>query len=206
MADPVLKLGDSGPSVTEAQDLLNRNGAILDADGAFGKGTDAAVREFQAGAVPSLPVTGVIDSVTWQVLRALPEPLPDLPVRAVAFIGREEVGSRELYDRMVCRPAWPGGPSGVTIGVGYDLGQQNPPSTTTGPAFCRPPTWRRCGPGSRCGVRPRQADPPLSRTSPSRGPLPGRYSSAAPFPIRFAPRAPLLTGGRPCRPSVSESW
>ncbi|HTX37867.1 MAG TPA: peptidoglycan-binding protein [Bryobacteraceae bacterium] len=125
MADPVLKLGDSGPSVAEAQDLLNRTGAILDPDGAFGNGTDAAVREFQAGAVPSLPVTGIIDSVTWQALRALPEPSPDMPVRAVAFIGREEVGSRELYDKLACRPAWPGGASGVTIGVGYDLGQQS---------------------------------------------------------------------------------
>jgi hypothetical protein len=41
----------------------------------------------------------------------------------VAFIAREEVGSRRLYD-MNSRPGWPGGASGVTIGVGYDLGYQ----------------------------------------------------------------------------------
>ena len=125
MADPILKRGDKGPSVIEAQNLLNRNGAILDADGDFGKGTEDAVREFQAVAVPSVPVTGVIDDATWQGLRALPEPSPDIPVRAVAFIGREEVGGRELYDKLVCRPTWPGGASGVTIGVGYDLGQES---------------------------------------------------------------------------------
>jgi hypothetical protein len=124
MGDPVLKRGDQGPSVMEAQDLLNRNGAILDSDGAFGKGTEDAVREFQAAAAPSLSVTGVIDDATWQALRALPEPSPDIPVRAVAFIGREEVGGRALYDLSVCRPTWPGGASGVTIGVGYDLGQE----------------------------------------------------------------------------------
>jgi len=121
----MLKLGDAGPSVLEAQELLNRNGAILDADGSFGNSTENAVREFQAAAAPSLQVSGVIDEATWQALRALPEPSPDIPVRAVAFIGRAEVGSRELYDKIVCRPIWPGGASGVTIGVGYDLGQES---------------------------------------------------------------------------------
>jgi hypothetical protein len=124
MADPILKRGDRGPRVIEAQDLLNRNGAILEADGDFGGGTEAAVREFQAAAAPSLSVTGVIDDATWQALQALPEPSSDIPVRTVAFIGREEVGGRELYDKVGCRPTWPGGASGVTIGVGYDLGQE----------------------------------------------------------------------------------
>jgi len=124
MADPVLKHGDKSPSVSEAQNLLNRNGAILDPDGDFGPGTEIAVHEFQAAANPPLPVTGVIDAGTWVALRALPEPSPDIPTRAVAFICREEVGGRELYDRTGLRPTWPGSESGVTIGVGYDLGQQ----------------------------------------------------------------------------------
>ena len=123
MADPTLKRGDSGPLVATAQDLLNRSGAILDADGAFGGGTESAVREFQTAA-GLLPATGVIDDGTWQALRALPEPSPDIPTRAVAFIGREEVGSRATYDQSACRPTWPGGASGVTIGIGYDLGQE----------------------------------------------------------------------------------
>ena len=123
MADPVLKLKDKGPDVSVAQDLLNRNGAILDADGDFGSGSESAVREFQIAA--GLAVTGIIDAATWQALRALPEPSADIPTRAVAFIGREEVGSRQAYDKTCSRPTWPGGASGVTIGIGYDLGYQS---------------------------------------------------------------------------------
>ena len=122
MPDRVLRLRDKGPDVTEAQGLLNRNGAILDSDGDFGGGTEDAVREFQ-GAV-GVPVTGAIDASTWQRLRSLPEPSPDIPTRAVAFIGREEVGGQRFYDTQCARPTWPGGASGVTIGVGYDLGYQ----------------------------------------------------------------------------------
>jgi hypothetical protein len=33
-----------------------------------------------------------------------------------------EVGSRQRYEREFQRPVWPGGSSGVTIGIGYDLG------------------------------------------------------------------------------------
>jgi peptidoglycan hydrolase-like protein with peptidoglycan-binding domain len=122
MPDPLLKLHDKGTGVIEAQGLLNRNGAILDPDGDFGKGTETAVREFQAAA--GLPDSGTIDAATWQRLRALPEPSPDIPTRAVSFIAREEVGSRGFYDAQCARPTWPGGASGVTIGVGYDLGYQ----------------------------------------------------------------------------------
>jgi hypothetical protein len=34
------------------------------------------------------------------------------------------VSSRQFYDTKCARPTWPGGASGVTIGVGYDLGYQ----------------------------------------------------------------------------------
>jgi len=122
MPDRVLKQHDNGPDVIEAQGLLNRAGAILDPDGGFGDGTEAAVREFQAA--NGLPVSGTIDAVTWQTLRGLPEPSPDIPTRSVAFIAREEVGGRRYYDTQCTRPTWPGGASGVTIGVGYDLGYQ----------------------------------------------------------------------------------
>ena len=122
MPDRVLKLHDNGADVIEAQGLLNRAGAILDPDGSYGGGTEAVVREFQAA--NGLPVTGTIDADTWQKLRGLPEPSPDIPTRAVAFIAREEVSSRQYYDTKCARPTWPGGASGVTIGVGYDLGYQ----------------------------------------------------------------------------------
>ncbi len=122
MPDRVLKLHDNGADVSEAQGLLNRAGAILDPDGSYGGGTEAAMREFQAA--NSLPVTGTIDADTWQRLRGLPEPSPDIPTRAVAFIAREEVSGRQYYDTKCARPTWPGGASGVTIGVGSDLGYQ----------------------------------------------------------------------------------
>ena len=122
MPDRVLKLHDNGADVIEAQGLLNRAGAILDPDGSYGGGTETAVREFQTA--NGLPVTGTIDADTWQKLRGLPEPSPDIPTRAVAFIAREEVSSRQYYDTKCARPTWPGGASGVTIGVGYDLGYQ----------------------------------------------------------------------------------
>ena len=122
-ANPVLKRGDNSPDVARAQDLLNRDGAILEPDGDFGGGTDLAVREFQARS--GLTVSAVIDDPTWQKLLALPEPSPDVPSRAVAFICREEVSSREFYDAHASRPTWPGGASGVTIGVGYDLGYES---------------------------------------------------------------------------------
>ena len=85
MADPVLRPNDNNPSVAEAQDLLNRDGAILDADGSFGPGTASAVREFQG--FHHLPLTGIVDAATWQALRALPEPSPDIPTRSVALPG-----------------------------------------------------------------------------------------------------------------------
>jgi GH24 family phage-related lysozyme (muramidase) len=36
-----------------------------------------------------------------------------------------EVTSKAVYDRKYGKPTWPGGKSGVTIGIGYDLGYQN---------------------------------------------------------------------------------
>src|ERR1051326_336303 len=111
MADRVLKFGDKGSDVSAAQELLNRNGAILEPDGSFGRGTESAVREFQADS--KLSLTGVIDDATWAALRALPEPSPDIPTKAVAFICREEVTSREFYDSKCARPTWPQLGSGV---------------------------------------------------------------------------------------------
>jgi hypothetical protein len=104
------------------QELLNRGGALLDTDGLFGKATTAAVQEFQSHA--SLPATGVADVATWAALRKLKEPSRSIPCKAVTFICREEVGSRKYYDTKCASPIRPGFESGVTIGVGYDLGYQ----------------------------------------------------------------------------------
>src|SRR4051794_27103981 len=118
MPDRNLTLHDKGGDVAEAQELLNRGGALLEADGTFGAATAFALREFRAAA--GMTDIGVIDAACWQRLRAQPEPSPDIPTRAVTFICREEVSSREFYDKKCARPTWPGLASGVTIGVGYD--------------------------------------------------------------------------------------
>lgn len=123
MSEPTLRRGDRGPDVARAQDLLNRAGAILDADGDYGAATARAVREFRAAG--GLDDGDTVDAPVWQALEALPEPCADIPCAAVAFIAREEVGGRDYYDKRAIHPEWPGGVSGVTIGVGYDLGYQH---------------------------------------------------------------------------------
>lgn len=48
-----------------------------------------------------------------------------IPQSCIDFIVGEEVGGQSYYTKFACHPSWPGGSSGVTIGVGYDLGQTN---------------------------------------------------------------------------------
>jgi hypothetical protein len=46
--------------------------------------------------------------------------------RASALIKTSEVGSETLYSRHYRSPTWPNGYSGITIGIGYDLGYVGP--------------------------------------------------------------------------------
>ena len=47
----------------------------------------------------------------------------EIPQEAINLILQYEIGgSRKYYERFLARPSWPGGASGVTIGIGYDLG------------------------------------------------------------------------------------
>ncbi|TAF99656.1 MAG: hypothetical protein EAZ45_17170 [Oscillatoriales cyanobacterium] len=46
-----------------------------------------------------------------------------LSYRAIELILEFEVGGgREYYENQLQRPTWPEGASGITIGIGYDLG------------------------------------------------------------------------------------
>jgi hypothetical protein len=45
--------------------------------------------------------------------------------RAVGLIIEYEIGSQALYERRYQRPVWPGAASGVTVGIGYDLGHRH---------------------------------------------------------------------------------
>lgn len=122
MARPILKRPSKGKAVNDLQDLLNRIGSLLAVDGDFGSGTERAVKEAQD--LAGLPVTGIADPETWAWLEAQPVPSPDLSTSDVTFVVLQEVGGREYYDRVTMFPHFPGGGSGVTIGIGYDLRYQ----------------------------------------------------------------------------------
>ena len=49
-----------------------------------------------------------------------------IPQRAVDLIVAFEVGSPEVYHAKYRQPIWPGAASGVTVGIGYDLGHTAP--------------------------------------------------------------------------------
>jgi hypothetical protein len=110
--------------VSELQDFLNRIGALLEVDSDFGPATERAVKEVQE--LAKLPVTGIAGQATWDWLESQPLPSPHLSTTDVTFVVREEVGSREFYDRVTAFPHCPGEESGVTIGIGYDLRFQGP--------------------------------------------------------------------------------
>lgn len=54
--------------------------------------------------------------------------MPDIATQisqdAIDLIIADEVSSPQLYQKLYQHPTWPGGGSGVTIGIGYDIGEQ----------------------------------------------------------------------------------
>ena len=67
-ARPILRQGDSGPDVLYLQTLLSSVGDPIDADGAFGPKTAAAVKAFQKA--HGLTADGVVGPKTWDALEA----------------------------------------------------------------------------------------------------------------------------------------
>src|SRR5258708_33323102 len=53
-------------------------------------------------------------------------PVRPISDRAIQLIIAFEVTSEAVYNRLYQRPTWPKGKSGVTIGIGYDLGYPAP--------------------------------------------------------------------------------
>lgn len=45
---------------------------------------------------------------------------------AIDLIVDEEVSGRAVYEKRYRHPEWPGGHSGITFGIGYDIGQDKP--------------------------------------------------------------------------------
>jgi GH24 family phage-related lysozyme (muramidase) len=120
-----LKKGDSGDVVKALQRDLNKVGSMLLVDGDFGPGTVDAVAE--ARVTLQRPGPAGADDALQQALAAVPDPLPALTAAGITFIGRAEVASAGAYQRSYRHPIWPGGESGVTIGIGYDLRFVNEP-------------------------------------------------------------------------------
>ncbi|MEQ9639111.1 MAG: hypothetical protein RIM84_03735 [Alphaproteobacteria bacterium] len=109
----------SRDELRRVQALLNKVGGLLETDGLTGRNTRRAIRE--ARALAGLPAGELADDALIDWLEAQPDPSPELPTDGVTFIASEEVGGRDFYERHAARPIWPGGASGITIGVGYDL-------------------------------------------------------------------------------------
>jgi len=65
---PLVQRGDSGRNVVTVQYLLRHRGQSLSVDGAFGSGTEQAVKNFQSGR--GLTVDGVVGASTWEALIA----------------------------------------------------------------------------------------------------------------------------------------
>lgn len=84
---------------------------------------------------PAEAAAPAVAEVVGGLVHALPLPDPVVPVpapepvgcpAAIELIIAFEVGSPARYEAKYQRPIWPGAASGVTIGVGYDLGHTAP--------------------------------------------------------------------------------
>lgn len=100
-------------TVTERLRSIQRKVGV-EPDGLLGPSTLSAL-ERELGLVPA-------------PLAAVPSP-PGVGLRlseaGVKAIIRYEIGSDSYYNAYLRSPIWPGGDSGVTIGIGYDLGYQS---------------------------------------------------------------------------------
>ncbi len=116
-----LKRHDQGEPVKELQRRLNRLGSLLLVDGDFGESTEAAVVDARV----KLAIDGPADSddALMSSLAQVPDPSPELTAPGVTFVARTEVSSPAAYRQRYHRPELPGEASGITIGIGYDLGQ-----------------------------------------------------------------------------------
>ncbi len=65
-----------------------------------------------------------LEAVLTSCLGPLDEEPANLVVsqRGLSLIVREEISSEAFYRRSLTHPVWPGGESGLTVGIGYDLG------------------------------------------------------------------------------------
>ncbi len=133
--------GSRGDNVKDLQRGLNAQGARLAVDGIYGNQTKAAVMDYQNR--HGLKADGIAGPITLGKLYGeaqqgaevdsgdapiasgrAPSPPKLSPAAHKLIIDYEVGGGKEYYDRFLSRPSWPGSASGVTIGIGYDLGYE----------------------------------------------------------------------------------
>lgn len=104
----LLSVGNISFSGTDLTALIKQVQKMVEAkpDGIVGSETVTKIESFLQKNLPSLP-----KGASMQVSQ-----------KSLDMIVNFEVSSPAIYEKKYRRPIWPGGQSGVTIGVGYDLG------------------------------------------------------------------------------------
>ncbi|MDH3602635.1 MAG: peptidoglycan-binding protein [Candidatus Tectomicrobia bacterium] len=145
MAGPVLRQGEGFSNqspekrddIRRMQELLQRAGYAVDADGLFGQGTAKVVQAFQRD--HGLSVDGIVGPNTWDALEAAASGDGASPASSGAATGGTTVAPGGLDTSVLegfhgdaswvhareghaGKPYWPGGASGVTFDPGVDLG------------------------------------------------------------------------------------
>ena len=104
----LLNVGNVPVSGTDLTSLVKQVQKMVEADpdGIVGSETVTKVESFLAKSMPDLP-----KGASMQVSQ-----------KSLDMIVSFEVSSPAIYEKKYRKPTWPGGQSGVTIGVGFDLG------------------------------------------------------------------------------------
>jgi hypothetical protein len=104
----LLKIGGIAPSGTNLTSLVKQVQKLVEAgiDGITGSETVTKMESYLRTHLPE-PPKGSSQQVSQKSLDMI-----------IAF----EVSSPAIYERKYRKPTWPGGASGVTVGIGYDLG------------------------------------------------------------------------------------
>tara|TARA_R110000796_G_scaffold89553_1_gene193039 strand:+ start:1883 stop:3316 length:1434 start_codon:yes stop_codon:yes gene_type:complete len=119
-------LGDAKSLITG--DVLGKAAAALKAGATIAERGEvtSSVLLNTLGRVPSKGIGGSATGPIPGVTTTGTSPTPLLSEKAYKLILDFEVGGgANYYNRFLSRPSWPGVQSGVTIGVGYDLGYYN---------------------------------------------------------------------------------
>lgn len=128
MANPILQRGSKFRDVVARLQLaLQGVGFSVKIDGAYGRGTENAVKEFQTE--HDLAVDGIVGDATWQALAESAQSEDDDPLASSELLPGFAGDLSWVYrwQRHAGGPYWPGGSAmGVHLDPGLDLGHVAP--------------------------------------------------------------------------------